>query len=593
MNLSVVTRWLYALTVLGFLIVGCSAEAEWSDIAVSSDWTGSKQLMRSAVPSALQTEAAVNRLQAAAADAQGDVLSVVDMWQRSETELVYRYDSFVVPLELPQSAVIRATVQTPSQPLLVFTLNSEGAVTSVGGIPLLAAGADRVDFELELVSGTSVAGIGYLYEADMDPASQISIAFTEPSLKIKLGTSAVLLPAGVRMYARGADLELTSLGSLLKRGIDTGQSFLAMDYRWEQPTMPARGLPQLDVLRFTADLVGSEQQEMELRLRPGRNSVYLHSGFIGGEVQGLRIPLVNDGFELTGISAVTVSTDPGELEPLPADLGTLYNYPPSAWRFGNFELFRWNLFPHVLYFDFDSYASQSTFFRRLAYFVEKDGYQGQLLTNKELSGRHGYNAHNYNGEGLSSFFNAADQTGFQLSRQEELLRQVVVDAGIIVGNPGEYQPGIGGVLSISQESPFGTGLRNLFLAHEAMHGVFYEARDFADFSWDFWKNRMSQDQREFWQLFMQARNYSPDDSYLMVNEIQAYLLQYPHRNNNWYFNTLVRQRVLDRFPNRLPEVDRFYRENPTFFTDASIEMNRQLYRYTGMIGGDVRDLVRL
>ena len=51
----------------------------------------------------------------------------------------------------------------------------------------------------------------------------------------------------------------------------------------------------------------------------------------------------------------------------------------------------------MLIFDTASYAVQARFFRRLAFYVEKQGYRGRLLTDAELGSRRGYNAHDYIG----------------------------------------------------------------------------------------------------------------------------------------------------------------------------------------------------
>ena len=67
------------------------------------------------------------------------------------------------------------------------------------------------------------------------------------------------------------------------------------------------------------------------------------------------------------------------LEPLETDLGFIQHWSTASWRNKSFELFRWNLFPQVLFFDFSSYSVQDKFFTRLAYFVEKKGYVGTLV----------------------------------------------------------------------------------------------------------------------------------------------------------------------------------------------------------------------
>ena len=44
-------------------------------------------------------------------------------------------------------------------------------------------------------------------------------------------------------------------------------------------------------------------------------------------------------------------------------------------------------------------AAQGWMLSRLAFFLGKRGYRGQLLTDARLSGKHDCNAHDYGGEG--------------------------------------------------------------------------------------------------------------------------------------------------------------------------------------------------
>ena len=98
-----------------------------------------------------------------------------------------------------------------------------------------------------------------------------------------------------------------------------------------------------------------------------------------------------------------------EHAPIPSDLGLVGSYyPRSAWRQSDYELFAWNLYPSILIFDMRSYEVQSRFFKRLAFFVEKRGFRGEMLSDAELAARHGWNAHNYRPEDLAGFYNVAD-----------------------------------------------------------------------------------------------------------------------------------------------------------------------------------------
>ena len=90
---------------------------------------------------------------------------------------------------------------------------------------------------------------------------------------------------------------------------------------------------------------------------------------------------------------------------------------------------------------------------------------------------------------------------------------------------------------------------------------------------------------------MDMLSYSTTDEYLMVNELQAYMLQYPQIHNAWYYNTLVRDRLLLAYPEQRPRIEAFYAANPDFFTATARRFNQELFSLTGLIGGDVRCLV--
>ena len=91
-------------------------------------------------------------------------------------------------------------------------------------------------------------------------------------------------------------------------------------------------------------------------------------------------------------------------DPITADLEQVLRTPIATWRSPQLEVFRWNLFPDVLVVDTRDFHLQDRMFTRLAYFVEKKGFRGALMTNLQLSGRHGWNAHDYGPDGLASFY---------------------------------------------------------------------------------------------------------------------------------------------------------------------------------------------
>jgi hypothetical protein len=215
---------------------------------------------------------------------------------------------------------------------------------------------------------------------------------------------------------------------------------------------------------------------------------------------------------------------------------------------GPYLLTRWDRFPGVLVFDMADFAAQDRTFSRLAFFLEKKGTRGRLLTNDELAGMHGWNAHDYNGNGLAAFFEAARHAGFPLNAEEVALRDLALREGIITLSRGSYRPGEGSLLSISRAST--RPERRFLLLHESFHGIFFESVDYRRLCFDLWESLTDGEQEFFVQLFA-LLGYESSDRALCVNELQAYLMQQPVRLVPEYF-----ARTLKRFEDAgLPPID--------------------------------------
>ena len=103
--------------------------------------------------------------------------------------------------------------------------------------------------------------------------------------------------------------------------------------------------------------------------------------------------------------------------PLKTDIELILGGKRDNWRCADYELYEWDRFPHILFFDFKNYKVQSDFFLRLSFFTEKAGFRNRLLSDEELSGQHSYNAHDYSADSLARFFTAAKKMQFFLQTQ--------------------------------------------------------------------------------------------------------------------------------------------------------------------------------
>jgi hypothetical protein len=215
-------------------------------------------------------------------------------------------------------------------------------------------------------------------------------------------------------------------------------------------------------------------------------------------------------------------------------------------------VFRWEHFPSVLIFDTADYAVQDRLFKRLAFFVEKKGYRGRLMGDREMAELHGWNAHDYRAEDLAAFFAAARNEKFPLSPEEEELERILRHTGIL--RPSGPGPGEGAVLSISRESS--DYLRSLFMIHEGFHGLFFIDPDFQGFCRRRWE-ALGPDARRFLRSYFDYQGYDGDDPFLVINEFMAHCLQQPVSRAGWYFGEVLAGRINESSRRRgvLPPMD--------------------------------------
>ncbi len=214
----------------------------------------------------------------------------------------------------------------------------------------------------------------------------------------------------------------------------------------------------------------------------------------------------------------------------PVDPGLIIKWPKKNWRGKDYELFVWDRFPHILIMDTGFYSYQDKMFKRIAFYVEKQGYKGKLWTDDVIGDLHGYNAHDYQAKDLARFFEEARRTNFILNEEELLLKKILIKGGILVdeGN-GKVSAGTGAILSISQSTP--VQIRAQLLAHEGWHGIFFEDEEFRNAAGAIYNTLYAMDSRslDFMKEYFKyapGLGYDLDDDYLMKTEFVSYLLQF-------------------------------------------------------------------
>mgnify|MGYP007101831629 CR=1 FL=1 len=267
------------------------------------------------------------------------------------------------------------------------------------------------------------------------------------------------------------------------------------------------------------------------------------------------------------------------------DPGLILNYPVSSWRNSEYEIFTWDRLSNIIFFDTKSYDVQDKFFRRLAYFVEKAGFKGTLLTNQQLEGKHGYNAHDYSAESMAKFFNKAAELNFTLNDEEILLKKILIQNGFFKAD-GELVTAVnGGLVSISQESA--PWLRVQLLAHEGWHTIFFTDEDYRNFVAAVYYT-MDDSARNFlidYFCSQPSLGYDTNDEYLMVNEFMAYTLQQRYSRVAKYFVDHAKWDSVQRFS---PELAAYIiKTNAAAFEDAAVMMNDYIFNKYGIVCGNI------
>lgn len=276
--------------------------------------------------------------------------------------------------------------------------------------------------------------------------------------------------------------------------------------------------------------------------------------------------------------------------PVKSDPGLIISYNKDNWRVKDYEVFEWDRFPGILLFDFADYDIQDNFLRRLAFFVEKQGYKGKLWSNAVLEGKHGYNAHDYSAESLAAFFNKATEESFTLNKEEETLKKILIVNGLLIEDGTFVKAGKGGIVSISQESNL--SLRAKLLAHEGWHTLFFKDEEFRNFVAAVFYT-MDASSREFLFDFFRSQpslGYDTEDEYLMNNEFMAYIMQQRLSEVGEYFasrGNLYSVRVFT------PELAQYVRDtNGKGFEDAAVILNDYVFDEYGLMGGNIALVMR-
>lgn len=336
------------------------------------------------------------------------------------------------------------------------------------------------------------------------------------------------------------------------------------------------------------------REELRFRVSEGTDRLVAGSRLLGFAPTAVLLSAEEDGAAVRfGESAY--ERPQGPYPALRADLGFMNFASPARWRRADFELYAWVAAPSILVFDFADYEVQRAMFGRLGFFVAVVGEMGTVRPEAEYEGRHSYNAHDYRPEDLLRFYRTAEESGVALNEYELLLKDILLEYGILVGDPaggtGNLGEGRGAVTSFSQET--WRPLRQRLLRHEAYHGLFYTSQDFADGVFEVW-SRMSDPEKDFFRFFLGNKGlldgrpgydgYAVSREYLLVNEMQAHVLQLlPSEVADYYRH--YANRLSELVPDSRAVVADILPDLPAFVTRLRRELEEVVYAATGIPQG--------
>lgn len=321
-----------------------------------------------------------------------------------------------------------------------------------------------------------------------------------------------------------------------------------------------------------------------LRLKNGEEKFHFYRSMVNFVPEWIKFK-IPEGVSIT-INSFRIEQIP-EGVPLFADFKEILDINPEYWRNKNYELYSWDLFPDVLVFDFLNYDIQSNYFKRLAFFVEKYGYVGTILSNDDLSGKHGWNAHDYRPEDLAAFFNKTSKEGVELNDEEYHLLEILLNNKILAKDDEQFLPGEGAIISISQESYRGT--RKKLLNHEGSHGIVFVLPEYFDEIQKIW-DEFSADEKKYWKVYLDFNSYNTNDEYLLVNEFQAYVVQRKMETVDWSFNGYAGPRLMRKLGKNADFVQKLIDSSPNVFIRMSVNVDKVLYSFTQRRIGDLYSL---
>jgi hypothetical protein len=184
--------------------------------------------------------------------------------------------------------------------------------------------------------------------------------------------------------------------------------------------------------------------------------------------------------------------------------------------------------PAIVVLDFPSLTQQGLTLNRVAALIEKAKLpRDRVLNDVELNEaitscgdtiESYYYGHDYRAADLAKFFTLAATENIQLNANELWLKSLLTQLGwLTTGANGALITLPAAIPPIDQHT------RAVILHHEISHGAFYTIPAYEAYATNFWNSLTPQDRADFTN-FLGRQGYDTNNTNLMLNETQAYLI---------------------------------------------------------------------
>lgn len=183
----------------------------------------------------------------------------------------------------------------------------------------------------------------------------------------------------------------------------------------------------------------------------------------------------------------------------------------------------------ILVITFASLAAQGEAMNRIAALIEKAGQpRDRVLNDFELASATApspetyYLGHDYAADALRRFFALAGRDAIRLNPAEQELRRLLAQEGLLATGA------TGALVTAAAPGPeMDAAARRAVLWHEMAHGEYFTRPAYADWTRRFWREKLTEAERDAFRAFLKKLDYDPADEELMANETQAFLMHTP------------------------------------------------------------------